>query len=83
MSSWMAKLELEKAEIAKRAADPLLDAVAAAVAGFEAVSTVAILTSIGLAPTTGNSRRIARSMRSLGYIPINSRRLPPGGWADT
>jgi hypothetical protein len=83
MTSWMEKLEHAKGELAKRAADPLRDAVAAAVAGFEAVSTVAILTSIGLRPTTGNARRIARSMRSLGYIPIKSRRLPPGGWSDT
>jgi hypothetical protein len=83
MTSWMEKLEHAKGELAKRAADPLRDAVAAAVAGFQALSTVAILTSIGLRPTTGNARRIARSMRALGYIQIKSRRLPPGGWTDT
>jgi hypothetical protein len=60
-----------------------LERVAAAVRGFDALSSVAILASIGLPATTGNARRIARSMRSLGYIPIKSRRLPPGGWSDT
>jgi hypothetical protein len=69
--------------MAKRDGDPLRSKVAAAVAGFDALSTVAILTSIGLPPTTGNSRRISKTMRALGYIPIKSRRLPPGGWADT
>jgi len=83
MLSWTAKLKQACAEQAERDADPLRDKVAAAVAGFDALSTVAILTSIGLPPTTGNGRRIARSMRALGYIPIKSRRLPPGAWADT
>ena len=81
--SWIEKLQQAKAALAERDADPFRGMVAAAVRGFDALSTVAILTSIGLPPTTGNARRIAPCMRALGYIPIKSRRLPPGGWSDS
>jgi hypothetical protein len=83
MSSWCAKLERAIAERAKRDVDPLGGMVAEAVRGFDQLSTVSILSSIGLPPTTGNARRIAPVMRSLGFIGIKSRRLPPGGWNDT
>ena len=52
-------------------------------AAMDAVSTVALLDLIGLPTTTGNGRRIAHTMRSLGFIPIKSRRLMPGGFRDT
>jgi hypothetical protein len=77
-----ARLELELAK-RERDADPLLPLVAAAVSGFEAVSTTAVLTMVGLRPTTGNARKVARSMRTLRYVPIKNRRMPPGGWTDT
>lgn len=83
MTSFMEKVQQAKVELGQRDADPLLPLVARAVSGFEAVSTNAILTIVGLRPTTGNARKVARSMRALGYIPIKSRRLPPGGWTDT
>jgi hypothetical protein len=83
MASWIEKLQQAKAALAERDADPFCGMVAAAVRGFDALSTVAILTSIGLPPTTGNARRIALSMRSLGFVPIKSRRLMPGGFRDT
>ena len=83
MLSFTAQIERECAKQEQRDADPLLERVAAAVAGFDALSTVAILTSIGLRPSTGNGRRISKTMRALGYIPIKSRRLVPGGWNDT
>jgi hypothetical protein len=47
------------------------------------VSTHALLDLIGLPNTTGNARRIVPSMRALGFVPIKSRRLMPGGWRDT
>jgi hypothetical protein len=77
-----ARLELE---LAKRDlhADPLLPLVRAAVSPFEVLSTTAILTMVGLRPTTGNARKVARSMRALGYVPTKNRRMPPGGWTDT
>ena len=33
--------------------------------------------------TTGNARRIGATMRALGFVPIKSRRLEPGGYRDT
>jgi hypothetical protein len=47
----------------------------------ECISTAALLDLLGVPGTTGNSRRVARTMRSLGYIPIKSRRLMPGATA--
>jgi len=78
-----AKVQLAHAEAA-RDADPLLPLVAKAVSGFDELSTNTILVMVGLQPTTGNARKVARSMRALGcWVPIKSRRLPPGGWTDT
>ena len=77
------KLRHAQAELAERDADPLREKVEAIVRGMEAVSTVALLDLLGLPKTTGNGRRIAPTMRSLGYIPIKSRRLMPGGYRDT
>jgi hypothetical protein len=50
---------------------------------MEAISTAAILDLLGLPKTTGSARRISPTMRSLGFIPIKSRRLMPGGYRDT
>ena len=81
--SWIEKLHRVEAEQAKRDADPLREKAAAAVRGMEAISTFALLDLLGLPKTTGNGRRVASTMRALGYVPIKSRRLMPGGWADT
>ena len=51
--------------------------------GMDAISTFALLDLLGLPKTTGNGRRIAQTMRSLGFVPIKSRRLEPGGYRDT
>ena len=79
--AWMEKLRQAQAELAEGDADPLREKVEAALRGMEAISTVALLDLIGLAKTTGNGRRIAPTMRALGFIPIKSRRLLPGGCA--
>jgi hypothetical protein len=50
---------------------------------MESISTVSLLSLIGLPQTTGNARRIAETMRSLGFVPMTSRRLMPGGYRDT
>lgn len=81
--SFLERLHQAKAKLAERDADPLRANVEATVRGMEAVSTVALLDLIGLPKTTGNGRRIARTMRSLGFIPIKTRRLMPGGYRDT
>ena len=46
-------------------------------------STVAVLSLLNFPATTGNARRLARTMRSMGWVGIKSRRLAPGGWRTT
>jgi len=79
----MERLHQAQAEQADRDADPFREKVEASVRGMEAISTVALLDLLGLPKTTGNGRRIAPTMRTLGFIPIKSRRLMPGGYRDT
>jgi len=83
MLSFCERLKKAIAEQAARNADPLREKVEAIVRGMEAVSTVALLDLLGLPKTSGNGRRIAPTMRALGFVPIKSRRLMPGGWRDT
>jgi hypothetical protein len=83
MLSFVERIRQAEAELAEHDADPLRGKVALTVRGMDAVSTVALLDLIGLPNTTGNARRISKTMRALGYIPIKSRRLVPGGWNDT
>jgi hypothetical protein len=83
MVSFWKQLEQAEAEAAARAADPLRDKVEQLVHGMEAISTNALLDLIGLPNTTGNARRISRTMQSLGYVPRKSRRFMPGGWRDS
>jgi hypothetical protein len=79
LMNYLERLRQAKAESAKRDADPLRGVVEASVRGMEAISTVALLDLIGLRKTTGNARRVSQTMRSLGFVPIKSRRLMPGG----
>jgi len=81
--NFLERLRQAKAETAKRDADPLQRVVEATVRGMEAISTVTLLDLIGLPTTTGNARRVSKTMRSMGFIPIKSRRLMPGGYAGT
>lgn len=83
MVSFIEKLREACAEQAKRGDDPLREKVETIVRGMEAISTVALLDLLDLPKTTGNGRRLALTMRSLGFIPIKSRRLMPGGYRDT
>ena len=76
-------VERVQAEVTARAADPLLASVEAIVRGQEAIGTAPLLELLGLPKTTGNGRRLAQTMRTLGFVPIKSRRLMPGGWTDT
>lgn len=83
MVSYLERLHQASAELAKRDADPLRGMVEATVRGIDAVSTLALLDLIGLPKTTGNARRISKTLRSMGFIPIKSRRLMPGGYRNT
>jgi hypothetical protein len=53
------------------------------VRGEDAISTAALLDLLRVPTTTGTARRLAKIMRSMGFIPIKSRRLMPGGFRDT
>ena len=81
--SWIEKLRHAKAEFAERDADPFRARAEASVRGKQAISTHSLLDLLDLPKTTGNARRISPTMRSLGFIPIKSRCLEPGGWRDT
>jgi hypothetical protein len=63
--------------------DPWRKIIANAVHGMDAISTAALLDLVGARPTTSNARRLAAIMRGLNFIPIQSRRLMPGGFRDT
>jgi hypothetical protein len=52
-------------------------------ANVASISSVALLALLDVPPTTGNARRLAQTMRSMGFIPLKSRRLMPGGFRDT
>jgi hypothetical protein len=45
--------------------------------------TVALLNLLDLPTTSGYARRIAATMRTLGFVPLKSRRLFPGGHRGT
>jgi hypothetical protein len=76
----MEKLRRAEAELAKRDANPWRRALERDLpANVTCISTVALLDLLGLASTTGNARRIAPTMSSMGFIPLKSRRLMPGG----
>ena len=70
MPSFLERLNQARIELAQRDADPLREKVKATVRGMEAISSVALLDLLGLKITTGNGRRIAPTMRSLGFVPI-------------
>jgi hypothetical protein len=80
MASWIQRYELEKARLAERDdRDPLLPLLADIVAPFETLSTRSILELANMPPTAANGRRIAPMMRELGFVPVTSARLRPGG----
>jgi hypothetical protein len=81
--AWIEKLHQARAELAERGADPFRQKLEAAVRGKEAISTAALLDLLDVPKTTGNARRVGKTMRSLGYVPIKSRKLIPGGFRDT
>ncbi len=83
MVSFVERMERAGAKRDQRQADPLRERVEATVRGMDAISTAALLDLIGLPASTGNARRVAKTMRAIKFIPIKSRRLMPGGYRDT
>ena len=70
--SWLGKLHQMRAELAERSADPWRKKVEGAVRGEDAISTAALLDLLRVPATTGTARRLAKIMRSMGFIPIRA-----------
>src|SRR5437764_6129598 len=81
--SLMQKIELARRELDAHRADPWGRILERDLRGMDAVSSRAALDLVGVAQTTGNGRRLAVTMRSMGWIALKSRRLMPGGFRDT
>src|SRR6266576_5995501 len=82
--SFMARLARAQNELDERGIDPWKRALERDLpANVTSISTVALLDLLDVPPTTGNARRLAQTMRSMGFIPLKSRRLMPGGFRDT
>ena len=77
MVSWLEKLRQGLAEQSERASDPWRRVLERALpADVTAVSTVALCNLLGIRPTTGNARRIARTMRAIGIFPRQVAKAP-------
>ena len=77
--SFLGKLKQASAEQAERSADPWRSKLEAWLGATSEISTAAALGLLGLENTSSNGRQLARTMISLGFIPIKSKRLMPGG----
>jgi hypothetical protein len=80
---WLKEVERVRLECILQRADPWTERLERGLSRVDAISSVALLDLLGVPATTGNARRLARTMRSMGFIPIKSRRLMPGGFRDT
>jgi hypothetical protein len=82
--TWIEKLREATGPVVRRDHQPWISAVARALpGGITSISTTALLDLLDIPVTTGNARRIATAMRALGFVPLKSRRLAPGGFRDT
>jgi hypothetical protein len=82
--SLIERLNRMKAELSEGEIDPWRRALERALpSNVTCTSTVALLALLNFPVTTGNARRLARTMRSMGWVGIKSRRLAPGGWRTT
>ena len=82
--SILGRLHGMNAELSEGEIDPWRRALERALPGnLRCTSTVALLALLDFPVTTGNARRLARTMRSMGWVGIKSRRLAPGGWRNT
>jgi hypothetical protein len=84
MPSIIERLYQARDELSERRSDPWKRMLERALpANVTSMSTVSLLDLLDVPPTTGNARRLANAMRSLGFVPLKSRRLTPGGFRDT
>jgi hypothetical protein len=83
-TSWVERMYQACAQQPEQRSDPWRGVLERALPGnIMSISTNALLDLLDVPPTTGNARRLAKTMRSLGFIPLKSRRLTPGGFRDT
>jgi len=82
--SWLQRLNQACAELSERGADPWRRVLERHLpTSVMTISSAALLELLDVPHTTGNARRLAQTMRSMGFIPLKSRRLMPGGFRDT
>jgi hypothetical protein len=82
--SVLGRLHRMKAELSEGENDPWRRVLERTLpSNLTCTSTVALLALLDFPVTTGNARRLARTMRSMGWVGIKSRRLAPGGWRTT
>ena len=82
--SFMERLTQAQAELDEYGIDPWKRALERDLpANVDSISSVALLDLLDVPPTTGNARRLAQTMRSMGWVGLKSRRLEPGGFRDT
>ena len=78
------RLHRAQADLLGNQDDPWRGALERALPGnVMCTSTVARLSLLDFPVTTGNARRLAKTMKSMGWVGIKSRRLAPGGWRTT
>jgi hypothetical protein len=82
--SLLERLHRLKAELSEGEIDPWRRVLERALpSNLTCISTVALLTLLDFPINTANARRVARTMRSMGWVGIKSRRLAPGGWRSS
>ena len=81
--SLLERLDQAQNSLDQHHADPWHNKLQQALRGVETIGTAALLDVLRVPATTGNARRLAAVMRELGYVPLKSRRLLPGGWRTT
>ena len=83
-TSWVGRMYQACAQQTEQRSDPWKRALERALPGnVTQISSSALLDLLDVPQTTGNARRLAKTMRSMGFIPLKSRRLTPGGFRDT
>jgi hypothetical protein len=82
-TSWVGRM-YQAAQQTERRSDPWKRVLERALPpSVTSLSTVALLDLLDVPPSTGNARRLAKTMRAWGWVGLKSRRLMPGGFRDT
>jgi hypothetical protein len=83
-TSWVGRMYQAGAQQIAQRSDPWKRVLERALpANVTSISSSALLDLLDVPHTTGNARRLAKTMRTLGWLGLKSRRLMPGGFRDT